>query len=95
MGLYKDSKTPERIEKEKEYYSQMRKHCSAALQKATDYLEHIEEFGRPFPEVKPGFLYGKSFTKEAPQTPSDFEAIFEDFDTHLMPGVSNEPLIAY
>ncbi len=76
-----------RRKQEKAYFGEMREQCAAALTKAVDYLENIDEFKRPFPDVKPGFLLAQ-MPKEAPQEASTFDEIFKDFDKQIMPGVS-------
>ncbi|KAK3735479.1 hypothetical protein QZH41_020534 [Actinostola sp. cb2023] len=65
---------------------QFRKSGKQLIDFIADYFENIEEC-RVIPDVKPGFLLEK-LPSSAPKHGEDFSKIFEDYQRHVMPGVS-------
>jgi hypothetical protein len=51
-----------------------------------DYLENIRD-RRVFPTVKPGFMR-ELIPAEAPEKPESWDAVFQDIERVIMPGVS-------
>ena len=69
--------------------SEFRRRGKEMVDYVADYLEGIE--GRQvFPDVDPGYLRPLIPTT-APQEPETFEAIIEDVEKIIMPGVSLHP----
>ena len=69
--------------------SEFRRRGKEMVDYMADYLEGIE--GRQvFPDVCPGYLRSLIPTT-APQEPETFEAIIEDVEKIIMPGVSLHP----
>ncbi|EDO43411.1 predicted protein [Nematostella vectensis] len=65
---------------------EFRKHGKAMIDFIADFLETIEK-RRVVPDVKPGFLLHQ-LPNEAPSQSENFDAIFEDFEKKVLPGVT-------
>ncbi|BHF61974.1 hypothetical protein SprV_0100495400 [Sparganum proliferum] len=78
------AKQNDRAKEEEEYFEQMRKQCTRAVDFVTDYLQGISRY-RVFPDIEPGFLR-PLLPAEVPQTSESWDKIFEDVDNILMRG---------
>jgi aromatic-L-amino-acid decarboxylase len=66
---------------------QFRAHAHAMVDWMTDYLETIED-RRVTPSVAPGEIYG-AIPVRPPEAAEDFEAIFRDFESIILPGMTH------
>ncbi|KAJ2847888.1 hypothetical protein IWW36_003621, partial [Coemansia brasiliensis] len=66
---------------------EFRKYGKEVVNTVADYYDNVNNM-KPFPEVEPGFLF-KQLPWEAPFQPESFEAIQQDIETKIMPGMTN------
>ncbi|KAJ2632848.1 hypothetical protein H4R22_000947 [Coemansia sp. RSA 1290] len=66
---------------------EFRKYGKEVVDTVADYYDDVNDL-KPFPDVEPGFLF-KLLPQEAPFLPESFEAIQEDIETKIMPGMTN------
>jgi len=67
--------------------NEFRLHGKEMIDYIADYMENIKE-RRVTPDVEPGYL-SELLPREAPLEGERWQAIFEDFEAQIMPGVSD------
>ena len=67
--------------------NEFRLHGKEMIDYIADYMENIKE-RRVTPDVEPGYL-SELLPREAPQEGERWQAIFDDFEAQIMPGVSD------